>query len=65
MNELKIVQFIGLYADCEWAADSGQKKMYFTLYVGLWEQSVILIKTVCDKTNCFFHIRRHSGLGII
>lgn len=34
MNELKIVQFIGLYADCEWAADSGRKKVYFTLYVG-------------------------------
>ena len=26
MNGLKIVQFIGLYADCEWAAESGQKK---------------------------------------
>ena len=35
MNELKIVQFIGLYADCEWAAESGQKKNILgTLYVG-------------------------------
>ena len=52
MNELKIVQFIGLYADCEWAAESGQKK--YILHYMWWEQSVILIKPVCDKTQLLF-----------